>query len=97
MTVHSNSASLSVATGVIKNTASYSFFLKYWHQFEAALEDAELLCNIVSYTSTGTIILHQHRCKYNDSFVAALEYAELLCTVISGIECPRNSIGTVVR
>jgi hypothetical protein len=91
---------LSAATGVIKNTADFSFILKYRHQFVSALEDVELLCTIVSYTGSGTIFFIsclKHRCKYNDSFVAALKDAELLCTVISGIGCQWNSIGTEFR
>ncbi len=42
-----------------RKSADFPFIVKYWCQFVAALEDAELLCTIVSDTVTGTIILPQ--------------------------------------
>ncbi len=57
--------------------------VKYQCQFVAALEDAELLCTIVSDTGTGTITLPQASLQICTMtvFVVALEDAELLCTV----------------
>jgi hypothetical protein len=57
--VHNNPASSSAATNVIQNLQILPFILKYRCQFVAALEDAELLCTIVSDTGTDKIILSQ--------------------------------------
>ncbi len=64
--VHNKSASSSAATNVITKTANFFFIVKYWCQFVAAADDAELICTIVSKTEAGTIISRQHCCKYND-------------------------------
>ncbi len=44
---------------IYKKPADFPFIVKYRCQFVADLEDAELLCTIVSDTGTGTIILPQ--------------------------------------
>jgi hypothetical protein len=42
-----------------RTSADFPFIVKYWCQFVAALEDAELFCTIVSDTGIGMIILPQ--------------------------------------
>jgi hypothetical protein len=37
----------------------------FWSQFAVALEDAELLCIIITDTAVGMVSLFKRCCKYN--------------------------------
>jgi hypothetical protein len=52
-------------------------------QFLEVLEDAELLCTVISDNGTDMIILPQANAI--TTFVGALEIAELLCSIVSGV------------
>jgi hypothetical protein len=64
--VHNNSASSSATTDVIKISAVFPFIVKYHRQFVAALEDAKLLCTVVSNAGTCVIYCLKRHCKYDN-------------------------------
>jgi hypothetical protein len=66
VTVHNNSASSSAATDVSNKSANFPFIAKYSCQFVAALEDAKLLCTVVSNAGTCVMYHLMRHCKYDD-------------------------------